>query len=166
MAGYRLLISVLSEKAVQEQEVTIDNNNFDEESLIELRIPMSLPYQNRQTGFERYYGEIKLDGKIYTYVKMKIDGDQVVLKCLPNKEKQYLVTASGNMASANSSHNMDQTGKKHSFSAVKTIGADYENRNQFFVLCHGLITNNSTYFNYYSALPEISIMIPHQPPKC
>ena len=59
--------------------------------MIEIKIPLHLPYQLNWNSFERFDGEIDVDGVHYKYVKRKIYNDSLVLLCLPNKTKQNIV---------------------------------------------------------------------------
>ena len=166
VAGYRLVVSLLADKATHKLDASIDVGNYDDASLIEIKIPLSMPYQDRQTDFERHYGEITVEGKVYAYVKMKIDGDQLVLKCLPNSKKQSIKTAADNLAKVNSNQDMEQQGKKHSISFTKVFSSDYDDKNQVFVLQGNRILNKAQYFNYTASLLHVMIQVPHQPPKC
>jgi hypothetical protein len=166
VAGYRLVVSLLADKATHKLDALIDAGNYDDASLIEIKIPLSMPYQDRQTDFERHYGEITVEGKVYAYVKMKIDGDQLVLKCLPNSKKQSIKTAADNLAKVNSNQDMEQQGKKHSISFTKVFSSDYDDKNQVFVLQGNGILNKAQYFNYTASLLHVMIQVPHQPPKC
>ena len=90
LCGYRILINFLQQKADTKLETRIDNSEYDESQLIEIRVLMNMPYQQRYTAFERHYGEIEIDGKSYTYVKRKIEGDVLILKCIVNQSKEEL----------------------------------------------------------------------------
>lgn len=166
IAGYRLVVSLLADKATHKLDASIDAGDYDDASLIEIKIPLSMPYQDRQTDFERHYGEITVEGKVYAYVKMKIDGDQLVLKCLPNNKKQSIKTAADNLVKASSNLDMEQQGKKHNLSLTKVFSSDYDDKNQVFVLSSDRMINNIQYFRYASALQHIMMQVPHQPPKC
>ena len=83
-----MVIDRLQQKADTRLEAQLDNSDYDESQLVEIRVPMNMPYQERYTEFERHYGEIELDGKSYTYVKSKIEGDVLVLKCIANQSKE------------------------------------------------------------------------------
>jgi hypothetical protein len=79
---------VLSTKADSHLETQIDNFDYDESQLVEIRVDLNIPYQERYTEFERQYGEITIDGKPYTYVMRKMEGTVLILKCLHNIYKE------------------------------------------------------------------------------
>lgn len=91
--GYRILADLLQQQADIELEARLDQADYDESSLIELRVTLNLPYQTNWTGFERVDGEIEINGIHYKYVKRKVEDGQLVLMCLPHEEKMRLQTA-------------------------------------------------------------------------
>jgi hypothetical protein len=166
IGAYRLVITSLENKADSRLEATIDNNEYNDADLIEIRVAMNMPYQQRFTEFERHYGEVNINGKVYTYVKRKIDGDMLILKCIANSSKQELKKSSDDLAKSNSGQDQDNNGKKSAHSFAKTFSGDYDDKNQF---CDLLIHNS---FNrvltarFASALSDPLTITPHQPPKC
>src|SRR5205085_11312815 len=89
--GYRLLTGFMESKADNLLEAKIENSDYDESTLIEIRVPMNAPYlAENSSGFERYDGELELDGVHYKYVKRKVVNGELVLLCLPNKGKTEL----------------------------------------------------------------------------
>jgi hypothetical protein len=91
--GYRLMYDFMQHKANEQLETFLDKNSYDESQLIELKVPINLPYQNDWASFERYDGEIELNGTIYKYVKRKLSKDTLYLMCIPNATKMRLETA-------------------------------------------------------------------------
>lgn len=91
--GYRLWFDYIQKQSDLVMEDNIENQNYDESSLITIAIPLSLPYQVNWPEFERTMGEINLEGTIYTYVKQRVWEGKLILKCLPNHEKMNLETA-------------------------------------------------------------------------
>ncbi len=163
--GYQCLISLLQYKADAKLEARIDNNEYDEASLIEMRIPLNMPYQERYTEFERHYGEIDIEGKVYTYVKRKIEGSVLILKCISNESKQQLKETSNNLAKANSGQDQENNNSKKTNSQVKIFSGDYENNNQ--IIYVGFINTpiNKIFSSYTSTLQSGLIQTPHQPPR-
>jgi len=91
--GYRILFNYVQQQADVSMEASLDNNDFNEAELITITVPLSVPYQNSQQNFERVDGELKVNGKIYKYVKRKITDGQLILKCLPDHQKMLLQSA-------------------------------------------------------------------------
>jgi hypothetical protein len=163
--GYRLMISIMQDQVDQKLESRIDLNEFDESQLVEIKVPLHMPYQERFTEFERHYGEIKIDGKVHRYVKRKIDGDMLILKCIPNQSKQQLIQTSNDLARSNSGQDQDNPGKKQSNPNLKTFSGDFDDQILFCSLPGNLLSGNLFGLKFSSALKDILIKTPHQPPK-
>ena len=67
--GYRLITDYMQQRSDAQLEARLDQNDYDESQLIELRVPLNLPYHNDWTEFERYDGEVEIEGVHYKYVK-------------------------------------------------------------------------------------------------
>lgn len=91
--GYRLMYDFMQKQANKQLEVALDENHYDESQLIELKVPVNLPYQTSWTSYQRYDGEIEMNGVKYKYVKRKLSNDTLYLKCIPNKKEMALQNA-------------------------------------------------------------------------
>jgi len=154
IGGYRIVIPLIQDKADHKLEALLDNSEYDEAQLIEIRVTMNMPYQQRFTAYERHYGEIEIDGIAYTYVKRKIEGDVVIFKCIANEARQQFKSIQNNLAQANSNTDMDQPGQ--------------QKQQTSFVFRTDITLTSSLNIvsNYYSfILPEPSVTTPHQPPE-
>jgi len=164
--GYRFVYTMLDKAAAEKQDARIDAGNYDEASLIEVRIPLNMPYQERVTEFERHYGEITINGIIYTYVKMKVDNNELILKCIPDFNRQQIKNSENNLAKANSSQDVENNGKKHHNSLSKIVISDYDNKDQ----AYNLQANKSmvllSYPEFTTSVITVSIAPPQQPPCC
>jgi hypothetical protein len=130
MVGYRFVFSVLDNIASQKQDAKIDAGDYNEANLIEIKVPLNMPYQQRFTEFERHYGQITVNGLVYTYVKMKVDDNMLILKCLPDFSRQQIKNSENSLAKSNSSQDMEHSGKTHNTSFSKNVISDYDNTNQ------------------------------------
>ena len=91
--GYRFVVDYMQHKADIQLEARLDKNQYDESQLVELKVAIHLPYQTSWAAYERYDGEITLNGTLYKYVERKVSNDTLYLKCLPNTKKMHLETA-------------------------------------------------------------------------
>ena len=94
--GYRLLTDYLQHRSDTRLEAKLDRNEYDAASLVEMRVPLNIPYQTSSSDFERIDGEITINGIHYKYVKRKIENGQLVLLCLPNHTRTQLESAKDN----------------------------------------------------------------------
>jgi hypothetical protein len=128
--GYRFVVNYLQQNADRKLESRIDQNDFDESQLVEIRVPLNMPYQNTWTEFERHYGQIEIDGKFYNYVKRKIEDGWLILKCLPNEQKQNIRNNGDVLFQITDGIAQDQNSKSSSpiSKLVKIYSSDYENQ--------------------------------------
>jgi hypothetical protein len=85
--GYKLWFSIAIQEADNKLETSLDNNNYNQQDLFTLKIPINLPYQNITKGFERINGEITVKGVTYKYVQRKVENDTLFLQCIRHTEK-------------------------------------------------------------------------------
>lgn len=127
--GYRIVSDYLQHQANTKLEAKLDNNDYNESQLIELRVPINLPYHNDWKAFERYNGEIEIEGVHYKYVKRKVEKGELVLLCLPNSEKQLLQSARDNFFKLVNDLQQNNSGKKSdsgNSSSFKSQFSDYQ----------------------------------------
>ena len=91
--GYRLVTGILLEQADQQLQASLEKNRYSDDELVEIRVPLNLPYQTDWKEFQSYDGAINVQGVDYRYVKRKVEKGQLVLLCLPNHSKTHLATA-------------------------------------------------------------------------
>lgn len=90
--GYRWVFYSLEQKATSRLEAQIDAGSYSDEQLLEIKIPLSMPYYSDRP-YEQAYGETKWEGNHYRYVKRKVSHDTLYLLCIPHTEKDQLVSA-------------------------------------------------------------------------
>lgn len=165
IGGYRVAIHFVQEQADLELESRLDQSDYEESQLIEIEVALNMPYQERFTDFERHYGEIEIDGKSYTYVKRKIQGDVVIFKCIANESKEKLQSLQNDLAKANTGIDMNNSQQKHHNLLVKNSLSEFEDIYSLQPLSRvatrtGKQTARSGFF-----LSEGVLNTPHQPPE-
>ncbi len=90
LAGYTLLFQFLEYRSNKQLLACIDDAQFSEQELLEIKVPLDLPYTTDWSDYERYDGEIEIRGTHYNYVKRKLSGDTLYLLCLPNEGKTQI----------------------------------------------------------------------------
>lgn len=91
--GYRLMYDFLEHRADEQLEARLDRSDYSEDHLIEIKVPLNLPYQQNWKEFERYDGEVTVGGIHYKYVMRKVYNDSLILKCIPNEQKNRIRNA-------------------------------------------------------------------------
>jgi hypothetical protein len=167
LGGYRVIIPLLQQQTDRKLEALLDNNNYDESQLIEVRVALNMPYQQRFTKFERHYGQIEINGQLYTYVKSRIEGDVAIFKCIANESGQQLKTIQDNMTKANSAADMDHPGqsKQTPSSFAKNVLSDYDDQNQLQSAASFAVLRSVTSSDFSFFFPDHITITPHQPPK-
>jgi hypothetical protein len=129
--GYRFVSDFFEKNADLALESRIDNSQYDESALIELRVPMNAPYlTGNSTEFERYDGELELDGTHYRYVKRKIENGELILLCLPNESKTRFQNSRVDFFKLVNDLNNSSNGKEKSGSSnFKAFTTEYKQEN-------------------------------------
>jgi hypothetical protein len=126
--GYRLVVDFMQQKLNDQLEVRLDNNAYDESQLVELKIPINLPYQSSWSSYQRYNGEIEINGILYKYVKRKVSNDTLFLMCIANTKKMHLQTAKDDFFKISNDLAQNNNSKKsdNSKSAFKNLQGEYD----------------------------------------
>jgi len=70
--------------------ISLDENKYDENKLIQIKLPLHIPYLSNNKGYERCDGQVELNGIEYSYVKRMVQNDTLYLYCIPNNQKTAL----------------------------------------------------------------------------
>jgi len=116
-----LLFDYLINKTDEQLIEHLDNGNYNDASLTEIKIPVHMPYIHNQLEYERWDGSIELNGVQYNYVKRKLYNDTLYLLCLPNIDKTELHNAKTAYAAGVSDTNTDESKKPVESSLKKMI---------------------------------------------
>lgn len=164
MGGYRLWFHFEQQQSDIRLEAIIDKDEYDEDQLLTLKVPLSLPYQTDWKEFERIDGEINLDGKIYKYVKRKVQNGQLILLCIPHHDKMHLESAKIDFFKYANDLTQNNSSKKSDNSkslSLKNISCEYDE--YFYSLrltCLNHIPKHSEYFKVGTLL-----LYPHRSPE-
>jgi len=93
LAGYTLLFDYFIQQSDKQLVQQLDSHQYNDNELIEVKIPLHTPYLTSWSDYERVDGEAEVNGLYYSYVKRKIHNDTLYLLCLPNKSKTQLTAA-------------------------------------------------------------------------
>jgi hypothetical protein len=93
LAGYTLLFDYFMQQGDKQLTQQLDNNQYNDSELIEVKIALHTPYLTSWSAYERIDGEVEVNGVFYSYVKRKIHSDTLYLLCLPNTNKTRLHSA-------------------------------------------------------------------------
>ena len=167
IGGYRLWFYFEQQRSDNQIQVLLDKEQYNEAELITIKTPLSLPYQSNTTDFERVSGEINFNGKIYKYVKRKIDNGNLVLLCLPDKNKMQLEKAKADFFKNTTDLAQNDNSKKSDNSksiSFKNAASEYDQH--LFSFKINSISKASVNFGLYKidALASSPHLSPEQPP--
>lgn len=164
--GYRLLSDYLQHRADTQLESQLDQQQYNEASLIEIRIPLNMPYQNVSSDFERYDGDIEFNGIHYKYVKRKVANGELVLLCLPNENRMRLLSARDEFFKL--VNDLQQSPDKNStptHSIKNPITEYWQQQNNWHL--EALAWQQHQYTGYAIIIPSSPLITtPSQPPEC
>ena len=165
--GYRIVTNMKITEADQQLETRLDNNDYDESQLIEVKVALNLPYQTNQSEFERHYGEIEIDGQLYSYVKRKIQDGFLILKCIPNDSKQKIKAADTDFFKMANGLDQQQPDKKQSSNnnLAKNFWSEYDGRESDYTLSISSDYISKEFASLAYSLNSIAQKTPAQPPE-
>jgi hypothetical protein len=124
--GYRFVSGFLERKADLAFESKIDREEYSEDNLLQITIPLNAPYlSGNSSGFERYDGEIQVGDIHYRYVKRKIVNGNLVLLCLPNDTRNRFQHARVDFFKLVNDLNHPAQGKEKSSGSYKSFATEY-----------------------------------------
>lgn len=147
-------------------EKKIANSEFDESSLIEIKVPLNSPYLSDYfSEFDRYVGELEVNGIHYKYVKRKIINGALVLFCLPNKVKTDLQNSREEFFKLVNDLNHSRKQEKSGAASIKSISIEYQKETNYWfvdvtpvvIQKHMPFSKSSVYLGYDN--------VPERPPK-
>lgn len=165
--GYNLVVNYLQQKSDTHLETLLDENQYTDAELIELKIPTHVPYQTGWASYERYDGEVEMNGTLYKYVKRKVCNDTLYLMCIPNTKKMNLEAARDDFfKNTNDLQNNNSKSNNSKSSAFKSLMSEYDGYSFAIDLSTGNRYSRSYHFTYnvnnLFSSPHIS---PEQPPE-
>ena len=163
MIGYRAWFYYAEKKADSAMEARIDKDQYDENDLVTLQIPLYSPYQLEQKTFERTNGEVNINGKTFKYVKRMVSDGNLILLCLADNHKTVLKNAKSEFG--NGVNDLAGGGKGSNRIQKSFSGNDYIKQ----YVSMGVWEYGSTIFQFHSFntinITDPHIAIPGKPPK-
>jgi hypothetical protein len=162
------LFYALQQQADKQLVARLDNEAYNDEDLVTITVPLSLPYLTNWKDFERTDGEITLNGKIYHYVKQKVYEGQLILMCLPDEQKMHLENAKDDFFKlANELLSSSSSSKKPGNNTVvmKLVISDYDKLQTSSNVLYSNILNTFYPENLSASLPKGGHFTPEQPPE-
>jgi hypothetical protein len=90
VGGYYIVFIGLQYRASKELSEKLDNNQYDEDEAFLFKLPLTLPYQITENGYERVRGRFEHGGNFYTLVKQKLENDTLFIVCIHDRTQKRL----------------------------------------------------------------------------
>lgn len=166
--GYRLVADWLQTRAEDRLEAVIEERSFNPQQLVELSVVTNLPYTNDWLDWERCNGTIEVNGYHYQYVERKLEKGKMLYRCLPNNEKQTVVTARDEFFQLVNNFNQQSDHKAPAKSVViNNFIGDYDDAiNSYSTSEPDLGFSKKPWSSFISPILNRQILTPHQPPEC
>lgn len=135
LGGYRLLTDYFESRADSQLQANLDNDQYDTQDLIRIKVPASLPYGSSSEKFDRVQGSIEINGISYTYVKRRFYQDSLELYCIPNTARTSIQNARNEFAKLANDFVNSTSSKKapsHQSHSVKYSVQDFTDDHDFF----------------------------------
>ena|SRR5450755_4632186 len=165
MVGYRAWFYYAEKASDAAMETRLDKNQYEENDLVSLTIPLNNPYQLEQANFESVSGEINFQGKNFRIVKRKVSGGNLILQCIPDTHKMILKKAKTEYG--NAANDLTNNGKSSSRSGLQKsfISSDYETHPYNFLILN--FSDSAPKQNGYllSIYADVHLASPGKPPQ-
>ena len=93
LGGYHILTGYLENRAEQQLQASLDQDEYNTSDLFSIKVPASLPYGTSSEKFDRVEGSIEIKGVTYTYVKRRFYRDSLELICIANTARNSIRNA-------------------------------------------------------------------------
>jgi len=146
----------------------LDNKDYDPSSLVEIKVPVSLPYQTDWKLFERVDGEIEFNGIHYKYVERKLEAGEMIYRCIPDNDKSQILNARENFfklvndLQAQSSSKKSGSAPAHTY---KTFSFDYCEKLNAWSFNQPDIKQSLCFIYTTQSLLTAMVLTPEQPPE-
>lgn len=91
VGGYYIVFWGLIKHSEKALAIRLDEHQYLSEELVELSIPLSLPYPTQQREFERVNGKFEHNGVHYKLVKQRHKNDTLYIICIKDHAQKKLV---------------------------------------------------------------------------
>jgi hypothetical protein len=122
VGGYYLVFWGMQKQAKNQLLHRLDANNYSNNEVVVLTIPITLPYPIYQNGYERVDGEFEYKGEYFKLVKQKLENDTLFLVCIKDVQAKKLQVV---MSDFSKLSNNVPTGSKQAFNFLSKIYKDF-----------------------------------------
>jgi hypothetical protein len=164
--GFQLLHAYLENRATKQQQVKLDNHNYDESELVTLKVPAEhLAYHNVSMQFERVDGQIEIGGLQYSYVKRRLFNDSIEMLCIPNPAAMNLKSVKNDFIKLVNDLQVPGQGGKTDSHASKNLTGDFDAVHDSYIMQNLFYSIQKKSFHYSEKLPVHFLLPCERPPQ-
>lgn len=126
IGGYYLFFRILQFNAQQNLMEKLDDDQYSMDQILEVKIPMTLPYPTYSKEFSRVDGRIEYNGTVYKLVKQKLDSDTLHIIYYEDQAEKQLISKFKEFAKK--ANDVPGSGKKQSEQLIKQFNKEYQSR--------------------------------------
>jgi hypothetical protein len=124
--GYRIVIDLVEDQHTRQMAIKVEQADYNESELISVKTYYPLPYLTNTPDFERWDGEVNVNGVVYKYVKRRFINDSIEFLCLPDYRSTQIKNDKENLLRiANDLPQQEQNKKQEKAPAFKRVLSDY-----------------------------------------
>jgi hypothetical protein len=162
VGGYYIVFWGLRFEADQELTARLDSEHYKANEIIELKIPVTLPYPIRQEGYKRVDGRFEYRGEFFKLVKQKLQNDTLSIVCIRDHEGKNLETRMNEYVKlANALPGTNQKALNYLGKLLK----DYYQQIDLRILNHGGFAMTLLFAEMSTALPSPLLAVNGPPPR-
>lgn len=169
VGGYYFVFVGLQYQASLEVSERLDNNEYDADETFLFKIPLTLPYQITDNGYERVSGLIEHRGTFYRLVKQRYTTDTLHIVCIRDHTQKIIDDELTKYARLSNDIPVSQENNQHSGKAVNLLAKFSKDFNANQLL--EMLNPDSGYLkSYFASATTLSLltrdeMVPTPPPK-
>ena len=141
----------------------LDEKKYSETDLIQLKLPLNIPYITNWNDYKRCDGDIVLNGVHYNYVKQKVFNDTMYLYCIPNQQKTELNKTENEFAKQAADNSANKKSEQSSVKRINPVNEYSSALHQYNFSTLLSYTNKFPFFNI-GKTAKVFITYPIQPP--
>lgn len=161
--GYQFVIDFFQNKQETQLQSTIDKDQYNEQDLVYIKLPVNLPYYSNSSQYEKITGAVTVNGVEYRYVKRRIYNDSIELACVLNTGKEQFQSARDEFMKLSNDWLNTHPSKK-STTNIKLVTLDFCNKINSFTISSLDIKQVRSYFVHTELPPLHYLDILEQPP--
>lgn len=161
MGGYYIVFWGLRVKADREIVSKIENNTYNSEETVLIKVPFSLPYPVSE-DFQFVKGKFEHRGEYYKLIKQKLEGDTLYILCIKDSKEKHL---NNKMIEYGSLSNDLPRQSKQSQNLLSKLLKEYEPFRQLVFATEEGWVASLTFSHLSFRILEIEQLIQSPPPK-